>query len=91
MGNLKGQLQKPTLHQNLDEIQEKNKIKMREIRAKLREERNAHLVQDTVMEDNYGKFLIICIFNFYKLPSFSTFLNVARQVLYFFECTISMS
>ena len=84
MGNLKGRLRKPARHQNLDEIREKNKIRMREIRAKLREERNANLVQDTVMEENYGKKFIICIFNFYKLPIFSTFLNVARQVQYLF-------
>ena len=77
MGNLKGRLRKPARHQNLDEIQEKNKIQMREIRAKLRKERNANLVQDTVMEENYGKKIIICIFIFYKLPIFSTFLNVA--------------
>ena len=61
MGNLKGRLWKPARHQNLDEIREKNKIRMREIRAKLREERNANLVQDTVMEENCGKFFIICI------------------------------
>ena len=65
MGNLKGRLRKPAHHQNIDEIREKNKIRMREIRAKFREERNENLVQDIVMEENYGRFLIIYAFSIF--------------------------
>ena len=70
MGNKKNRKRKHARQQNDDEAWEKNKQRMKEQRAKLREEQNAHLVQETLIEENYGKFLIICIFNSYKLPTF---------------------
>ena len=42
--------------QNDDEECENNRERMRQQRARLREEEDAPLVQQTPMEDNYGKF-----------------------------------